>query len=72
MVIIKSPKIVVFLQALYSIQGLCNPLMGVFDVNHALLFLCLSDGFKNIITGKSREKLGKEKANRLIFKRLAF
>ena len=61
MVIIKSPKIVVFLQALYSIQGLCNPLMGVFDVNHALLFYASQMASKTL----SRENHGKNWAKKM-------
>ena len=55
MVIIKSPKIVVILQVLYSIKRLCNPLMGVFDVNHALLFYASQMASKTL----SRENHGK-------------
>ena len=60
MVIIKSPKIVVILQVLYSIKRLCNPLMGVFDVNHALLFYGSQMASKTL----SRENHGKNRVNK--------
>lgn len=48
------------MQALYSIQGLCNPLMGVFDVNHALLFYASQMASKTL----SRENHGKNWAKK--------
>ena len=56
-----SPKIVIILQALYSIQRLCNHLMGVFDVSHALFFMSLR-WLQKHYHGKITGKIGQRKS----------